>query len=76
MFPGEQPLSVPCNQKSSKIPSEASDMNAQTLLSTFNCNVVLLLIILSMHCFFPLVGIAAKESPIAQHKLFAVVQFV
>jgi hypothetical protein len=37
--------------------------------------VLLLLIILSMHFFFPMVGIAAKVRPIAQHLSLAAVQF-
>jgi hypothetical protein len=45
-------------------------------LADFNFNMNFLLpIILSMHIFFPMVGIAAKVSPIEQHCSFADVQF-
>jgi hypothetical protein len=80
MLPAEQPLSVPYNQKSSQIPTSLASeytFRSNILKSYFLFDVCLCiqLIILSMHFFFPAVGMVANVSPMEQHFACASVQF-
>jgi hypothetical protein len=76
MLPGEQPLSVPYTQKSSQIPgSDKPEYNVKLFLNLFSIYESVRSMVLSMHAFFPMVGMAARVSPMEQHLSRAAVQF-